>query len=61
MENRMLSINNSGMVQIYNLRGAMVQSQALTPGSKMNLSKLPAGVYMVNAPSLGYTGKIMIK
>jgi len=61
LNGRMLSINKSAMVQVYNLQGAIVQSQTLTPDSKMNLGNLPTGIYMVRAPSLGYTSRIAIK
>jgi hypothetical protein len=63
MRDNMLSasIKEPAMVQIYNLQGAIVKSQVLTPNSKMNLSQLPTGVYMVRAPSLGYTSRIMVK
>jgi len=56
------SIAKPAVVQVYNLQGAMVKSQALTPNSNtMNLSNLPTGIYMVRAPSLGYTGRIVVK
>jgi len=56
------SINKSAEVQIYNLQGAMVKSQTLTEQSnRMNLSNLPTGIYMVRAPSLGYTSRIVVK
>jgi len=64
LSNRALSasIAKPAMVQIYNLQGTIVQSQTLTPNSNiMNLGNLPSGVYMVRAPSLGYSSKIVIK
>jgi hypothetical protein len=58
----MAPVNKPAVVQIYNLHGALVQSKTLTPEVReMNLNMLPSGVYMVRAPSLGYTSKIMIK
>jgi len=48
-------------VQIINLYGAVVQAQTLSPGAKMDLSKLPAGVYMVRAPAAGYVSRIVLK
>jgi len=49
-------------VQVINLQGKVVHTQTLTPTSqKMNLSNLPTGVYMLRAPSLGYTDKIVLK
>jgi hypothetical protein len=61
LNGRILSIDKTAMVQIYNLQGAIVQSQTLTPSSKMNLGNLPTGIYMVRAPSLGYTSRIVVK
>ncbi|MDR2555654.1 MAG: T9SS type A sorting domain-containing protein [Fibromonadaceae bacterium] len=56
------SIAKPAVIQVYNLQGAMVKSQTLTPNSNtMNLTSLPTGIYMVRAPSLGYTGRIVIK
>jgi len=58
----MASISKSAVVQIYNLRGAVVQSQTLTPSNnKMNLGGLPTGIYLVRAPSLGITSRIVVK
>jgi len=48
-------------IQIINLYGAVVQAQTLSPGAKMDLSKLPAGVYMVRAPAAGYVSRIVLK
>ncbi|MDR1831031.1 MAG: T9SS type A sorting domain-containing protein [Candidatus Fibromonas sp.] len=61
--NRMLSmtVNSPASVQILNLQGAVVHNQVYVPGSKMNLNNLPTGVYLVRIPSLGYSGKIMLK
>jgi len=61
LNGRVLSyVGKPAMVQIYNLQGAMVKSQAMSPNNnQMNLSMLPSGIYMVRAP--GYTRKIMIK
>jgi len=64
VKDRMLlaSISKPAVVQIYSLQGAMVQSQALTPSSnRMNLANLPTGIYMVRAPSLGHTSRIVVK
>jgi hypothetical protein len=64
MEGRMLSVSvtKATAVQVYNMQGAVVKTQTLTPEIKtINLSNMPAGIYMVSAPSLGYTGKIMLK
>jgi len=56
------SIAKPAAVQIFNLQGALVQSQTLTQNSNiMNLANLPTGIYMVRAPSLGYTSRIVIK
>jgi len=56
------SIAKPAVVQVYNLQGAMVKSQTLTPNlNTMNLSSLPTGIYMVRAPSLGYTSRVVVK
>jgi len=55
------NISKPAMVQIYNLQGAIVKSQTLSPKQTMNLSNLPTGIYMVRAPSLGYTSRIVVK
>jgi hypothetical protein len=47
-------------VQVINLQGSLVHTQTLASGS-INLSHLPAGVYIVRAPELGYSGRIMLK
>ncbi len=56
-----MTVKEAVPVQIVNLQGAVVHSQVYAPGSKMNLSNLPTGVYMVRVPSLSYSGKIMLK
>ncbi|MDR1811406.1 MAG: T9SS type A sorting domain-containing protein [Candidatus Fibromonas sp.] len=63
LHNRMLSmtVKSPASVQILNLQGAVVHNQVYVPGSKMNLNNLPMGVYMVRVPSLGYSGKIILK
>ena len=64
LNNRVLSVSiaKSAVVQIYNLQGAVVKSQTLSPtNNQMNLSNLPTGIYMVRAPSLGYTSRIVVK
>ncbi len=64
LNGKMLSANvaKPAMVQIYNLQGAIVHSQTLSPNSNiMNLGNLPTGIYMVRAPSLGHTSRIVIK
>jgi len=64
LNGRMLSVDvaKPAMVQIYNLQGAIVKSQTLSPNSNtMNLSNLPTGIYMVRSSSLGYTSRIVIK
>jgi len=64
LNGRILSANvaKPAMVQIYNLQGAIVKSQTLSPNSNtMNLSNLPTGIYMVRSPSLGYTSRIVVK
>jgi hypothetical protein len=64
LNNRILSayVAKPAMVQIYNLQGAIVKSQTLSPNNnQMNLSMLPSGIYMVRAPSLGYTRRIVVK
>jgi len=60
---RMLSMVSSKAhsVQVINLYGAVVQAQTLNPGAKMDLSKLPAGIYMVRVPDVGYVSKIALK
>jgi hypothetical protein len=47
-------------VQIIDLQGALVHTQTLASGS-INLSHLPAGVYIVRSPAIGYSGRIMLK
>jgi hypothetical protein len=47
-------------VQVINLQGSLVHSQTLANGS-INLSHLPAGIYIVRSPALGYSGRIMLK
>lgn len=64
LSNRMLSasIAKPAAVQIYNLQGAVVKSQTLSPSNNtMNLNNLPTGIYMVRSPSLGYTSRIVVK
>ncbi len=56
-----MTVKEAVPVQIVNLQGAIVHSQVYAPAGKMNLSNLPTGVYMVRVPSLGYSGKIMLK
>jgi Fe2+ transport system protein FeoA len=64
LNGRMLSMLSSAAkpvsVQVINLQGSLVHSQALASGS-INLSHLPAGVYIVRSPELGYSGRIMLK
>jgi len=56
------SIEKPVAVQVINLQGAVVYSQTLTSASKtMNLSNLPTGVYMLRAPALGFTNKVILK
>jgi len=56
------SIEKPVAVQVINLQGAVVYSQTLTSASKtMNLSNLPTGVYMLRAPDLGFTNKVILK
>jgi len=64
LNGRVLSaqVNKSALVQVYNLQGAVVQSKTFSPAdSRMNLSNLPSGIYMVRAASLGYTSRIVVK
>jgi len=62
MEGKTLLASKPATVQIYNLQGAIVKSQTLTEQNlRMNLSNLPTGIYMVRAPSLGYTSRIVVK
>ena len=56
------SIEKPVAVQVINLQGAVVYSQTLTSANKtMNLSNLPTGVYMLRAPDLGFTNKVILK
>jgi len=48
-------------VQVINLQGAIVYSQTMSANSIMNLSNLPTGIYMLRAPSVGYTSKVILK
>jgi len=64
LNGRVLSaqVNKPALVQVYNLQGAIVQSKTFSPAdSRMNLSNLPSGIYMVRAASLGYTSRIVVK
>jgi|GEM_PF-3256704 len=57
-----MAVAKPATVQVINLHGKVVHTQTLTPANqKMNLSNLPTGVYMLRAPSLGYTNKIVLK
>lgn len=60
-----LSINSSVgkplAVQIINLKGVVVQSKTMSQGDKMSLQSLPAGIYMVRVPALGYTVKQVVR
>jgi hypothetical protein len=64
LNGRMLSMLSSDAkpvaVQVINLQGALVHSQTLASGA-INLSHLPAGVYIVRAPGVGYSSRIMLK
>jgi len=56
-----MSVKEPTVVQVISLQGAVVHSQTITSASSMNLSKLPTGIYMLRAPSLGYTSRILLK
>jgi hypothetical protein len=57
-----LFVGKAASVQIINLQGALVHSQALVASNNIvNLNSLPAGAYMVRIPALGYTSKILVK
>jgi hypothetical protein len=63
LQGKMLSLSSVEKpvsVQIINLQGALVHTQTLASGS-INLSHLPSGVYIVRAPAIGYSGRIMLK
>jgi hypothetical protein len=49
------------VVQVINMQGAVVHSQTMSPNNTMNLSSLPIGVYMLRAPALNHTSKIILK
>jgi len=48
-------------VQVINLQGAVVKTQTMSNGDKLNLQNLPTGIYMIRVPSLGYTVKQIVK
>jgi hypothetical protein len=57
-----LHVSKAASVQIINLQGALVHSQALVVSNNtINLNSLPAGTYLVRVPALGYTSKILVK
>jgi hypothetical protein len=57
-----LHVSKATSVQIINLQGALVHSQALVVANNtINLNSLPAGTYLVRIPALGYTSKILVK
>jgi len=58
-----LSVNKSASVQIINLHGAVVHTQTVEPGApnRINLNKLPTGVYLIRVPALGYVNKIAVR
>lgn len=55
------SVEKPVAVQVINLQGAIVHSQAMSANSVMNLSNLPTGIYMLRVPALGYTSKVILK
>jgi len=65
MIGKVLSLNSSVgkplAVQVINLQGAVVKTQTMSNGDKMNLQNLPTGIYMVRVPSQGYVAKYAIK
>jgi len=58
---RMLSVNFAGSVQVISLQGAVVAKKTLAANESMNLSNLPAGIYMVRSEKYGIVQKIMVK
>jgi hypothetical protein len=58
---RSLSLDASAFVQVINMQGAIVSQKSLAPNETLNLTNMPTGVYLVRAPKLGISQKIMVK
>jgi hypothetical protein len=55
------SLENEAVVMVFDAAGNLMDSQVVTPGSSLNLSTLPAGIYQVVATDndARFTGKII--